>query len=145
MTDTTQSLSYWQVISRSILGALTAHFLFFLVFWLISFGPTPIEVLEVALIQIVTPLLLGAFAGLLWNLYRPEAPRIGPFMMAIVIMLLSAPMAFLIYEWLSIPPSSNYVVRSLVFASVMTLAGLAIALLLFGVLTIAGHLAKRAG
>lgn len=120
----------WRPISSGVLGALTGHLLIYLVLWVFSFGPTIINALELALMQVGAPLALGAYAGFLCN----QVKGAKPFWIGLISMVLSVPIAFLISSYFAVPLSSSFPINTVARSVSIVAVGLVVTTLLVGLI-----------
>ena len=145
MTDSADSFSSRQVVTRALWGALTAHFALFVVIWFFSIGSTLMQFLGFALIRIAGPLVLGGVVGLLWNWYRPRRSRVGPFAMGALITVIANLASVSINVRLGLPTYPNLLIRYMIASGMIIAVGLLIALLIFGFLALMRWFGRKLG
>jgi hypothetical protein len=129
----------WRLISSGVLGALTGHLLIYLVLWAFSFGPTIINALALALMQIAAPLTLGLYAGFLCN----RANGAKPFWIGLICMVLSVPLALLISSYFAVPISPNFFINTVARSVSIIGVGLVVVTLMVGFIVTLRRLRPR--
>lgn len=135
-----ENLSLWQSVLRGIAGALVFHLSCNLLFWLLSFGPSFADVLMFALAQIAGPVILGAFVGFLC--FRCHINQ--SFGVAFITMSLALLTAFIASEYIGVQMGTSHVSRNMMVLSItIIIAGIVVALLIVGLITIVSRFRGR--